>query len=270
MPIDPVHDAIYLKVEQAIEENYRGADGSYPVSPSAVATLATAAALAAITEQGKSIVDQADPGRAYEIDAAALADYRTAPYGDLRLDPHRAAAKVVAALAEHGLTVVDRSDQTGDLRHRYAAAILSDFYEPHEIKESAHYGGSVFAAVDRILAVRDEELEGLRSQLPQCNGLCLRASDVLDDMSRVVGNPVARAHRSCPLHGDLEAAARELDGALSRAETERDEWRERAEKAEAALAWLHTYATHRRGCAADGAGQACTCGLAALDTPEPR
>jgi hypothetical protein len=47
-------------------------------------------------------------------------------------------------------------------------------------------------------------------------------------------------------------------------------WRERAEKAEAALARLHTYATHRRGCAADGAGQACTCGLAALDLPESR
>lgn len=106
-----------------------------------------------------------------------------------------AADAALAALAEHGLAVVD-------------------------------------------LAVRDEELEGLRSQLPQCNGLCLRASDVLDDLSRVVGNPVARAHRSCPLHGDLEAAARELDGALSRAETERDEWRERAEKAEAALAAL--------------------------------
>ncbi|MGS2645896.1 hypothetical protein [Streptosporangium sp. G12] len=49
-----------------------------------------------------------------------------------------------------------------DLRRRYASAVLSDFYEPHEIKESAHYGGSVFAAVDRILAVRDEELESLR------------------------------------------------------------------------------------------------------------
>ncbi len=51
-----------------------------------------------------------------------------------------------------------------DLRRRYASAVLSDFYEPHEIKESAHYGGSVFAAVDRILAVRDEELAALRER----------------------------------------------------------------------------------------------------------
>lgn len=71
--------------------------------------------------------------------------------------------------------------------------------------------------VDAFLVVRDEEMTELRAQVPTCNGLCLKASDVLDDMSNVVGNPIAREHRSCPLHGDLEAAAWELDAALDKA-----------------------------------------------------
>lgn len=61
MPRDPMHDAVYLKIEATIEENYRGADGSYTVSPSAVATIATPAALAAIAEQGYTLVRHVTP-----------------------------------------------------------------------------------------------------------------------------------------------------------------------------------------------------------------
>lgn len=74
------------------------------------------------------------------------------------------------------------------------------------------------------MALRVAEAE---AQLPQCNGRCLRTSDVLgpEDLgsTRIVGDPIARAHRSCPLHGDLEAVAWELDAALTKAENERDE-----------------------------------------------
>lgn len=64
----------------------------------------------------------------------------------------------------------------------------------------------------------DVTVNQLRGGLPQCNGKCLRATDVLDDLSRVVGNPVARVHRSCPKHGDPEAVAWELDAALTESE----------------------------------------------------
>lgn len=60
MPSDALHDAIYLMIEQTIEDNYRGADGSIPVSPSAVARLASLAALAAIKEEGMVTVSRAD------------------------------------------------------------------------------------------------------------------------------------------------------------------------------------------------------------------
>ncbi|MGS2645897.1 hypothetical protein [Streptosporangium sp. G12] len=43
--------------------------------------------------------------RAYEIGIEALSPYRTEPYGDIRLNPERASAKVVMALGGHGLTV---------------------------------------------------------------------------------------------------------------------------------------------------------------------
>jgi hypothetical protein len=118
--------------------------------------------------------------------------------------------------------------ETAELTGKYMRAFFVD--------DSGHPGFRPVIcneAAEVCAAVRDEEMEALRSQLPQCNGLCLNASDVLDDLSRVVGNPVARAHRSCPLHGDLEAAAWELDAALTRAESERDGWRERAANAEA-------------------------------------
>lgn len=68
------------------------------------------------------------------------------------------------------------------------------------------------------------ELAKAEAALPKCNGMCLKASDVLDEDARfnVVGDPVARAHRSCPLHGDPEKVAWELDAALKQAEAERD------------------------------------------------
>lgn len=52
----------------------------------------------------------------------------------------------------------------------------------------------------------------MTAKAPQCNGLCLRASDVLEpeDMHNFNGNPVARAHRTCPLHGDPETLMQEL------------------------------------------------------------
>jgi len=55
-----LHDAIYLKIEQAIDDNYRGADGTYPVSPSAVGTIASLAALAAIEEERMVVVSAED------------------------------------------------------------------------------------------------------------------------------------------------------------------------------------------------------------------
>lgn len=67
------------------------------------------------------------------------------------------------------------------------------------------------------------EVTRLRSELPKCNGMCLTAADV---GVPVAGNPVARAHRSCPEHGDLEAVAWELDAALTEAEADRDRARE--------------------------------------------
>lgn len=67
------------------------------------------------------------------------------------------------------------------------------------------------------------EVDRLQAEAPQCNGKCLRASDVLDDLNRVIGNPVARAHRSCPLHGDLATVAEELNVALSQAQAEVDD-----------------------------------------------
>lgn len=117
-----------------------------------------------------------------------------------------------------------------DLRHRYAAAILA------RLTQTTGPTPSDYDLADAVMAVRDGELERLRAQLPQCNGLCLRASDVLDDLGNVVGDPVARAHRSCPLHGDLEVVAWELDAALNKAEAEREALRERAERAEAVVA----------------------------------
>lgn len=60
MPSDPLEDAVYLLVQRTIEDNYRDTTGGYIVSPSAVASLATSAALAAIEEQGKVIVDRTD------------------------------------------------------------------------------------------------------------------------------------------------------------------------------------------------------------------
>ncbi|MEU8378986.1 hypothetical protein [Streptosporangium sp. NPDC048865] len=73
MPSDPLHDAIYLKILGTIEDNYRGVDGSFPVSPSAVATLASSAALAAIDEEGKTIVDQITPVEAATAETLAAA-----------------------------------------------------------------------------------------------------------------------------------------------------------------------------------------------------
>jgi hypothetical protein len=55
-----VEDAIYLKIQETIEDNYRDAEGRTPVSPSAVAGLATAATLAALTEHGLVVVDRSD------------------------------------------------------------------------------------------------------------------------------------------------------------------------------------------------------------------
>lgn len=83
-------------------------------------------------------------------------------------------------------------------------------------------------ALRELVRERDEartENERLRAEVPQCNGKCLRASDVLDDLSGVVGNPVARAHRSCPRHGDLATVAEELDAALSQAQAEAEKLR---------------------------------------------
>lgn len=105
-----------------------------------------------------------------------------------------------------------------DLRQRYEDALLDAPWHPRRQEDRDR-------VLSALLAVRDDELtaaiqraEQAEAALPQCNGICLRASDVLDDLSRVVGNPVARAHRSCPRHGDLEAAAWELEAALSKAE----------------------------------------------------
>lgn len=105
-----------------------------------------------------------------------------------------------------------------DLRQRYEDTLLGAQWHPRRQEDRDR-------VLSALLAVRDDELtaaiqraEQAEAALPQCNGICLRASDVLDDLSRVVGNPVARAHRSCPRHGDLEAAAWELDAALSKAE----------------------------------------------------
>lgn len=61
MPSDPLEDSIYLKVEGTIEDNYRDTTGGYIVSPSAVAALATRAALVAIAEEGYAIVPAASP-----------------------------------------------------------------------------------------------------------------------------------------------------------------------------------------------------------------
>ncbi|GAA4209316.1 hypothetical protein GCM10022252_75630 [Streptosporangium oxazolinicum] len=84
MPLDPFEDAIYLKIEETIETNYRGADGTIPVSPSAVARLATAAALAAI-EESRLTMKPADVRDAHvrahldgEFDAPANASGYTA------------------------------------------------------------------------------------------------------------------------------------------------------------------------------------------------
>lgn len=88
--------------------------------------------------------------------------------------------------------------------------------------------GQVAQDLTRIREIAAEAIadrDKARAELPKCNGMCLRASDVLDDLSHVVGNPVARAHRSCPKHGDLEDVAKELDAALIEAETDRDEAR---------------------------------------------
>lgn len=85
-----------------------------------------------------------------------------------------------------------------------------------QLEYDAEFGAHAREDVPALVA----EVERLQAEVPQCNGLCLRASDVLDDLSRVVGNPVARAHRSCPLHGDLENVAQELDAALRSVEAE--------------------------------------------------
>jgi hypothetical protein len=45
--------------------------------------------------------------RAIEIGAQALEKYETTAWGDLRLTAARAAAKVVTALREHGLVLVE-------------------------------------------------------------------------------------------------------------------------------------------------------------------
>lgn len=67
--------------------------------------------------------------------------------------------------------------------------------------------------VERLRA----ELAETKAKIPTCNGMCLTAADV---GVPVAGNPVARAHRSCPLHGDLEAVAWEQDAALRAADTQ--------------------------------------------------
>lgn len=59
----------------------------------------------------------------------------------------------------------------------------------------------------------------------RCNGMCLRASDVLEDLSNVVGNPVARAHRMCPVHGDPEEVVQEALTLLGLAEAEIQQWK---------------------------------------------
>ncbi|RBQ21572.1 hypothetical protein DP939_02350 [Spongiactinospora rosea] len=52
-----------------------------------------------------------------------------------------------------------------DLRQRYAAAMLDNIYPPEEITERATYCGRVFPAIERILAVRDQEAERHRIEL---------------------------------------------------------------------------------------------------------
>lgn len=83
-------------------------------------------------------------------------------------------------------------------------------------------GGLTMAAIHArdLLA----EVKRLHEQIPQCNGTCLRASDVIEEP--VGGNPVARAHRSCPLHGDPEQVAWELSAALTEAEAANERLRE--------------------------------------------
>ncbi|MER5322308.1 hypothetical protein [Streptosporangium roseum] len=58
MPPDELADAIYFRIEQTIADNYRGTEGGYLVSPSAVAALATSAAVAVIAEQDKNLRQQ--------------------------------------------------------------------------------------------------------------------------------------------------------------------------------------------------------------------
>ncbi|MDH2424799.1 hypothetical protein [Sphaerisporangium sp. TRM90804] len=94
-------------------------------------------------------------------------------------------------------------------------AILNDEYSPEEITERAFYGGSVFTAVDRILAVRDEEMAALRQRAEQAEADRFR-------LQRDVDSAVATQE--------------EWRRLWQRADAERSAEAVRAEQAEAAVA----------------------------------
>ena len=83
--------------------------------------------------------------------------------------------------------------------------VLLDLAEARQELES--FGASLHSKKDLVAklerdAARHNYLLGIRDDLPGatpgCNGICLRASDV---GVSVPGDPVARAHDSCPEHG---------------------------------------------------------------------
>jgi len=160
---------------------------------------------------------------------------------------------------------------TDDLRRRYAEALAAKFTYPvyrcdkdgeNEWVENPEPADRVEQTPYIMVSAGD----GNRSfWTPTCTELAEVVAAVRDEELETVRRDLAEANVTLT---ELAPAKDRSDE--DRLRKERNEWRERAEKAEAALAQLHTYAIHRRGCAADGAGQACTCGLAALDTPEPR
>lgn len=70
-----------------------------------------------------------------------------------------------------------------------------------------------------LAAVDYEDIAALRALVPQCNGRCLKASDVLGPEDVREGqiedwSAIARPHRSCPLHGDLEICAWEMEAKI--------------------------------------------------------